>query len=326
LLWKNSRPAFAKPALTGRLIHRVLLQSLLSHTRNDTPGDTTVRNIRVTAPAKINLYLRVLGVRPDGYHEIETLFQAIDLCDELIIRKSGGQTTIEVPGYPDLETEDNLVIRAIRWIENEFREKLPVNILLMKHIPEAAGLGGGSSDGAATLLGIRNLFNLNLTDEDMSRAALSLGADVSFFLKGGTAVGEGVGECLTSVTLKDAYPVLLINPGFRVSTGQVFREFSKGLTGRPREGKLWKLLGLPHKFEDLLHNDLQSVCERLYPETGTVRRALGDLGIKRTLMTGSGPTFFGIADSDQVIRVKERIPPKWKVFFVRPVQRGVAID
>lgn len=284
-----------------------------------------MKSLSVHAHAKVNLYLGVLGVREDGYHELETLFQAITLFDELVIQESSGKSTFEVSGHPRLETDDNLVLRAQRWIESQIRERLPVSIRLTKNIPEAAGLGGGSSDAAAALLGIRDLFDLELTDDDLSRGALSLGADVPFFLNGGTAVGEGIGERLTPVTLPYAYSLILINPGFPVSTPLVFREFSKGLTDRPRKGKLWKLLGLHHGLEDLMHNDLQSTCERLYPEVEEARKVLGSLGLRKTLMTGSGPTIFGPSDTDVTTIVRGCLNQSWKVFFSEPAQKGVVI-
>ena len=285
-----------------------------------------MRSLRVITPAKINLYLGVLSSRQDGYHQIETLFQAIDLSDELIIREKVGESTIEVPGHPALETEDNLVIRALRWIENEVKEKIRVSLSLTKNIPESAGLGGGSSDAAATLLGIRELFDLNLGDDELNRGALTLGADVPFFLTGGTAVGEGIGERLTPVTMPVNYSVLLVNPGFPVSTAAVFRKFSKGLTGRPAKGKLWNLLGEKSELEELLHNDLQPVCEGLYPEISEICNSLEDLGIRRAMMTGSGPTVFGTVEPYQGTKLRERIPKKWKTFLTRPLQRGVIID
>ena len=145
-----------------------------------------MKKLRVRASAKINLFLRVLGRRGDGYHDLESLFQTIDLCDELIISESSGSTVLEVPGNPSLETEDNLVMRAVRWLEGRTGEPLSVRIRLKKRIPEAAGLGGGSSDAAGTLLGIRALLDLDLSNDDLLKGfrlcSGLLGLGLGFFL------------------------------------------------------------------------------------------------------------------------------------------------
>ncbi len=252
-----------------------------------------MKSLRVQTPAKINLFLQVLGIRPDGFHDIQTLFQAIDLDDELIIAKGGAEPTLQVPGFRELESDHNLVMRALRWLEAHTGRELVVRMTLSKKIPVAAGLGGGSSDAAAALKGLSLLFDLGLPEEELARAALELGADVPFFLKGGTAVGEGIGERLTTVTLPFDYELILVNPGFPVSTGSIFREFSKNLTGKALEGKLWMRIREGRSVEDLLDNDLQSVAEVLHPQIRGVRDLMEKSGVRKTLMSGSGPTVFG---------------------------------
>jgi len=285
-----------------------------------------MKKLRARAPAKINLYLRVLDRRQDGYHELETVFQAVDLSDELFVEPSSGPSRLEVPSHPHLETNDNLVLRSLRWLEEEAERQISVRMKLVKRIPEAAGLGGGSSDAAAALLGIATLLDLGLQDSDLLRAAVALGADVPFFLKGGTAVGEGIGERLTSVQLPTDYGVLLVNPGFPVATAAVFREYSKSLTGKRIRGTLWKILRELQRVEDLLYNDLQPSAERLHPEISDVRMHMAGAGIAKPLMSGSGPTVFGIGDFDWVAAVEERFPPKWSTFVTRPLATGVSID
>jgi len=283
------------------------------------------RSIRVTTPAKINLFLRVLAERPDGYHDIETVFQAIDLYDELIIDETVGATSLSVPDRPDLESEDNLIMRAARWLENRIGQSLPVKIRLVKRIPVAAGLGGGSSDAAATLVGMRSLFGLDLGNDELFEGAVALGADVPFFLRGGSAVGEGIGERLSSVNLPMNYSVLLICPALSVSTGAIFREFSKILTGEGREGTLWPRLQEAARVEDLLCNDLQSVTESRYPELVAVRRSMENAGLKAVLMSGSGPTFFGLIEPAEVENVIRRLPSELKIVSARPVRRGIVL-
>jgi 4-diphosphocytidyl-2-C-methyl-D-erythritol kinase len=284
------------------------------------------RVVRLHAPAKINLFLRVLGKREDGYHELETVFQAVDLEDELIIHKAPARSSLEVPGHEALETESNLVMRALRWLEKKRGRELPVAMRLMKNIPMAAGLGGGSSNAAAALLGIRALYDLDLEDHDLLRGAASLGADVPFFLYGGTAVGEGIGELLTPVELPENYGLVLVNPGFPVQTATVFRRLSKTLTGEFRKGRVWAVIEESRSVEDLLHNDLQSVAEELHPEISNIRHKVETAGAKRALMTGSGPTVFGIAETGVTKEIVKSLPASWKCFTARPTRRGIRID
>lgn len=289
-------------------------------------GTTFMKRLRVRAPAKINLYLKVLGARPDGYHELETVFQAVELYDELFIECTSGPTSLEVPGHPQLETEDNLVLRSLRWLEQETEQSIPVRMKLVKGIPEAGGLGGGSSDAAAALVGISTLMDLGLQEYDLRRAAAALGADVSFFLTGGSAVGEGIGERLRQVQLPMDYSLLLVNPGFLVSTAAVYREYSKSLTAEITRGTVWQGLRKLQRVVDLLHNDLQDAAERLYPEIATVRNAMAGAGVSNVLMSGSGPTVFGMLDPDSSDRVGEGFDARWSTFVTRPLAAGVTID
>lgn len=281
--------------------------------------------VKLLAPAKINLFLRVLGRRPNGYHELETLFQAIDLYDELIIEKTTGLTTIEVPFHPELESEANLVLRGLRWIEARVERPLPVRFRLKKKIPTAGGLGGGSSDAAAALLGIRALFDLDLPDVELVIAAAQLGADVPFFLTGGTAVGEGIGEILTPVDLSLDYGLILINPGFQVPTARVFGELSRGLTGHDGKGRLWALIRAGARIEEMLHNDLQPVAEKLYPKISELGKALVSAGLKAVLMSGSGPTVFAVIGRDESDSVAARLPENVVFLRARPVKTGIII-
>lgn len=287
-----------------------------------------MKSIRVRTPAKINLFLRVLGPRPDGYHDIETLFQAIDLHDEITIRETSGTDGLDVPGYPDLENEQNLVIRALRRVEKRTGRRLPVKIHIAKTIPVAGGLGGGSSDAAGMLLGIRALFDLELTDTDLHQMAAELGADVPFFLLGGSAVGEGIGERLTRVSVPLDYGLIVVNPGFAVSTARVYHEFGRTLTTRPRESRLWAVLSKFRNFEELLENDLEPVTEAIHPEIREMRKELEKAGVTKALMTGSGPTVFGIASrsKQELEKIQGKLGTKWSATVSKPWDRGPTLD
>lgn len=285
-----------------------------------------MKSLRVQSPAKINLFLRVLRRRPDGYHELETLFQAIDVYDELILAECVSPSTLLVPGFPDLESDDNLVVRALRWLENRTGRELRVRMKLVKRIPVAGGLGGGSSDAAAALRGISRLFDLELSEEELAGAALALGADVPFFLVGGAAVGEGVGERLTPVKLPLDYDLILVNPGFPVSTAAIFREFSKNLTGTVREGRLWMKIREGRSVEELLENDLQRVAESIQPQIRETREVMERAGLRLTRMSGSGPTLFALIRNHSPEALAKRLPPQWRIFPARPIASGMAID
>ncbi len=284
-----------------------------------------MRTLRVKAPAKVNIYLRVLARRPDGYHDLETLFQAVDLHDELILRETTAESKLEVPDYPELE-KDNLILKAVTLVEKLVGAKLRLNILLIKRIPIAGGLGGGSSDAAAALVGINRLFNLGLEDLALHKAARELGADVPFFLSGGSAVGYGVGDRLTPAPLDWTEDLILLNPNFPVSTARVFKEYSKDLTDFKRQATLIDRLKDRIAPADILYNDLQAISERLFPEIREIREWLQREGVSKALMSGSGPTVFGIGRRETLLRVMSRAPAKWNSFVVRPLRSGLTID
>ncbi len=286
-----------------------------------------MKTIRLRSPSKINLFLRVLGKRPDGYHEIETLFQEIDLADEIVITRKDAVTSLRVIGAPELETDDNIIFKALKWLETLSGRRFDVEIELRKKIPVAAGLGGGSSNAAATILGIRSLFDLDWLDLDaIIPLTAAIGADVPFFFNGGAAIGEGVGEKLTSVFIEQPDDILLVNPGFPVSTARIFGEVSKTLTGEMRAGILQRLYGESHDARSFLYNDLQTIAERLHPSISSVMDALRGVGIENPLMSGSGPTVFGFFDRKTRCSQFSNFPKTWKVILTRPSKMGVSID
>lgn len=285
-----------------------------------------MHKIRATTPAKINLFLQVLDRRPDGYHTIETLYQAISLREELIIEKSSGPCKLDVIGAPQLKSDDNLVIRALRWMEDRVGCRIPVRIRLTKQIPIAAGLGGGSSNAAGMLLALRELFEFRVSDQDLRTGAEELGADITFFFTGGSAVGEGIGEIVTPVKMFSDYRIVLVNPGFPISTARVYREFSRNLTGNPLEGRLWSVLRESAKVWDILHNDLQPVSESLYPEILEIGKRLEDTGFKHVLMSGSGPTFFALVPRGESTPVNFAFPSEWIILEASPEPNGIVLD
>lgn len=272
-------------------------------TARATSGAPAAGSVAVRAPAKINLSLDVLRRRADGYHDLAGVMQALDLHDRVILSAApGGAASLEVhaPGAgPALPAdESNLALRALRALERRSGRSLPARIRLEKAVPVAAGLGGGSSDAAAVLLGLDRLFHLNLPAGVLAEVAVGIGADVPFFLVGGTCFAEGKGEVLTPLAFPGRWPVVLARPAHAVSTAEVFAAFDPaGVRGRPDHPGMRRALA-EGDFDGVcrrLANALESVTLPRYPEVAALKERFGDLGAPGCLMSGSGPTVFALA-------------------------------
>lgn len=260
----------------------------------------TGTSLTLKAPAKINLYLKVLNRRPDGYHEIESVMQKITLFDVLHLKRQAGGITLSCPGSKIPENSDNLVCRAAETFFAAAGIAPGVRIILEKNIPVAAGLGGGSSDAAAALLGLNRLFGVELELEKLLQMGLQLGADVPFFVHNySAAVAGSIGEDLKRVDPGQDYWIVLVNPGFAVSTKWVYENFpltscsNPYILARVREEGRESLALHPGIFAEL-GNDLEAVTEKRYPEIGHIKKELQKAGAVTALMSGSGPTVFGL--------------------------------
>jgi 4-diphosphocytidyl-2-C-methyl-D-erythritol kinase len=243
----------------------------------------------VRCPAKVNLYFRVVGRRPDGYHEVVTVMQPLTLTDVLTVTLAGEgiNLTCDCPELP--QGEENLVWRAARLFQEEAGLKQGVRLGLRKRIPIAAGLGGGSSDAAGALLALNELAGKPLSPERLHRLASRLGADVPFFLRRGPAVGRGTGTQLSAVTLLP-YWYLLVNPGVLLSTRWVYENLDlAGLSGAPGT-EVWD----PEHPETWVQNDLGTVALKRFPELAQLLAGLHDAGAWCQGISGSGPTLFGL--------------------------------
>ncbi|MEJ5186750.1 MAG: 4-(cytidine 5'-diphospho)-2-C-methyl-D-erythritol kinase [Candidatus Geothermincolales bacterium] len=273
------------------------------------------RRIALEAPAKINIFLKVGERRPDGYHSILTLFQAVDLCDLVEVELSSSGVEIVAEGHVP-QGEENLCVRAARAFERLYGGEVGARIRLHKRIPVGAGLGGGSSDAAAVLVGLNLLLGEPLNREDLERAAAEIGSDVPFFLSGGTAEARGRGELLQRLPSARGLLTLLLNPGFSLSTAEVYREFdrlnpSPGPLGDIPEGLKRGLetgdAGLVGKH---IRNDLVEAALELAP---VLRPALERLGREGPCgMSGSGPTLFLLSgDEEALVRAGIRLAFPW---------------
>ncbi|MEJ2689982.1 MAG: 4-(cytidine 5'-diphospho)-2-C-methyl-D-erythritol kinase [Deltaproteobacteria bacterium] len=254
------------------------------------------------APAKINLYLKILRRREDGYHELDTAMAKLQLADTIDLEKRPTAVTLQCPGSRLPTDERNLAYRAARSFLEQTASSGGIWIRLRKNIPIAAGLGGGSSDAAAVLSGMNELFGRPLSQEQLMGLGKRLGADVSFFIQDFPCCqAEGIGEILHPFNLENGYSVLLVNPGFSVSTRWAYENFALTtpanayILGREWQDKSSDRLFSRHYLSNL-SNDLESVTCVRYPDITSIKARILQYGALTALMSGSGPTVFGIFD------------------------------
>jgi 4-diphosphocytidyl-2-C-methyl-D-erythritol kinase len=273
------------------------------------------------ASAKVNLTLEVLGKRPDGYHEIATVLQAVDLFDRLTVETA---STISLSADdPDLPTDErNLVVRAARLLREGAGPGLGARMHLTKRIPVSAGLGGGSSDAAAALRGLSRLWGLRPARARLAELAVALGMDVPFFLGRGTSLATGRGERLRPLTGGGGYALVLVNPGVPLSTREVYGRVPAGWRGGAA-GAARMIEALRQRsaarVAAALTNDLERVVAPALPAIGRMKEALLAAGALGAVMSGSGPTVFGIARSlDHARQIRRRVTRAgWSAWAVR---------
>jgi len=287
------------------------------------------REITLPSPAKINLYLDVLERRPDGYHDLETLFQTVSLCDTITVRVDDSGRGIEVSSddasLPD--GEENLAGRAARALLDEKKvasSGLGIRIDIRKRIPVGAGLGGGSGDAATTLVALNRLLRLELSAERLEAIGATVGSDVPFLVRGGAAIGRGRGEILTRVPCLEPVDLLLAKPDVSVSTRWAYENLGPSLTRRgplsivgPRCGNL--------KVEDLvasLWNAFEDAVTRRHPEVREIRDAMIAGGASGALMSGTGPTVVGIFTDSAKLRDTESSLRSLSCWFERALPVG----
>jgi 4-diphosphocytidyl-2-C-methyl-D-erythritol kinase len=255
--------------------------------------------LRLRANAKINLFLEVLDKRQDGYHDIETVFQSVDLHDVIMLREDRPGVMEIRCDHPQVPLDSsNLAYRAAELLLKETGKRYGVRIYILKRIPIGAGLAGGSADGAATLVGLNELWRLGYSVEDLLQLGRQLGADVPFCIMGGTALGQGRGDELTRLTSFSEIPVVIANPGFQISTSWAYRSLkSLGLTRARKSANI--LIGKMQRRDvsgagEELFNIFESVVTGEYPLVRRIKEEFIRSGALGALMTGSGPTVFAL--------------------------------
>ena len=279
----------------------------------------------VGAPAKVNLFLEVLNRREDGYHNINSLFQAVSLFDRLkFTRKLDSGINLTVENNPDLPTDDsNLVVRACLLMQKEFGLKSGLEISLQKNIPVAAGLGGGSADGAAAILACNVLFELDLNIQEMARLGLQIGSDIPFFFSSGQAQVTGRGEIIAETEYPTDYWLVLITPDIAVSTAESYAALKIGLTrtNNPINLKPCRTFAEFVESLKLLTNNFEEAHLLSYPELVRIKDELLKRKALLARMSGSGATMFGIFKEVAEEWTSNRIfnQGDWQINVVRPI-------
>lgn len=268
--------------------------------------------MRLLAPAKLNLFLHVLGRRDDGYHELQTVFQFVDICDELTFSARDDSEIVRVGGLEGLAPGEDLVVRAARALQQAAGVTAGADIDVIKRIPAGGGLGGGSSDAATTLLGLARLWGLDWDRGRLAELGLTLGADVPVFVHGHAAWAEGVGERLTPVTLEEPW-YLVVDPGVVVSTAEVFQ--APELTrDSPR-------LTIRDFVSGGGRNDFEPVVRARYPEVAAALDWLAGHGQAHLTGTG-GCVFAAFATQAAAEAAHAALPRRWKGFVARGLNRS----
>jgi 4-diphosphocytidyl-2-C-methyl-D-erythritol kinase len=265
------------------------------------------------APAKINWFLSVLNKREDGYHDISSLMQGVDLYDSLLFEEDKALNVIS--DLPDLPVGKNLVFRAAKLLMDEAGVQKGAKITLLKEIPLSAGMGGGSSDAAWTLIGLDRLWKMDLGAERLRQLGAMIGSDVPFFIDAIFAHVTGRGEIVTPLTGAPALDLLLVNPGIPVSTAWAYNARQIGLTKKPIDIKLFCQTLDRKDFDTLrsmLINDLEEVVIDAHPEIGWIKEKLYAQGAAVSAMSGSGSTVFGVfRSSAEALRASGSMKAYW---------------
>jgi len=272
-----------------------------------------LETLTLSAPAKINYLLDVIAKRPDGYHDLRMIMQRVNLCDQISLTVTATPdiiVTCNSPGIPD--GPKNIAWKAAKVLLDRAKSVNGVKIEITKKIPTAAGLGGGSSDAASVLMGLNELLEIGYSDKELMKIGCTIGADVPFFIFKETAVAEGIGEKFTLLPEVPKCWILLVNPGIHISTAWVYRSLQ--LT------KMKELNRLPEFFESIEHvasvlsNDLEAVTISAFPIIAEIKSHLINLGAVGSMMSGSGPTVFGMFksfDSAEVARIQITNGTNW---------------
>ena len=289
-----------------------------------------MREVRLRAFAKVNYALDVLGLRADGYHEISTVMQSISLADELELRRATGgfDLSLEPEELRIGAQEQNTTYLAWKALRRLTGRELPVEVTLRKEIPAGAGLGGGSADAAAVLVGLDELFGLGFRVDELRGIGAGIGADVPFCVSGGTALGEGIGEILTPLPSPPMHHLVVAKPLRSVDTGMIYHAFDEARTKSTHSVKpvvsALRSGSLP-AFAAAVGNDLAPVTMDIIPEVGEKEQTLLASGALGVSMSGSGTAVYGIFDDEKAASIAKDTVDALFIGVYGPVSHGVKI-
>lgn len=280
--------------------------------------------LSLPSPGKVNLRLEVVGKRPDGYHELRSLMERVNIADEVTVKivERNIQVTCDDESIPP--DEGNIAFKAVKEILAYSSRNVGVEVHIKKRIPVAAGMGGGSSNAAAVIKAVNHLLKLKLTKEKLMKIGLKVGADVPFFLFEAPALAEGIGEQLKKIKAMPKLLFLIANPNISVSTRWVYGKLSLDPERQTAHLEVPNSYRTKRDVAKIVHNDLEKVTVREYPVVAEIKDEMLKLGALVSQMTGSGPTVFGIfSDKAQLLKAYERMKKKtqkgWKVFMAENV-------
>ncbi len=284
-----------------------------------------VRSLELPSFAKINLCLRILGKRDDGFHKVFTVLQTISLHDRLLFEVAGNEILLSCDSAEIPKGSTNIIVRAAGAVKAKFGVGSGLRIDLEKRIPLPGGLGGGSSNAAMTLLALNKLWEINAGIDDLAEIAAGLGTDVPFFLYGGTAIGTGTGSTIEPIEKSKEFHAIVVTPDVDVSTAEAYARLNAmHLTSGESERIL-----LNYRFDAgqgfEMVNDIEKTVFAAYPEIERVKNRLLELGAASAMMSGSGASVFGIFDNEETRQTALKAlgqEPNWRSFAVATISRN----
>ena len=276
--------------------------------------------MKLRAYAKINIGLNILGKRSDGYHDLETVFHEIDCFDEIELERHE-KVTMTADSILVPIDGSNLCLSAANLLQKEKHVRQGVVIHLKKNIPIGAGLGGGSSDAAAVLCGLNHFWELRLSNNQLRSLAAQIGADVPFFIEGGTAYATGRGEILESISLPLPFWIAVITHLVRISTGWAFSQLVQKRNGKASglQTKLVKQISNPQKLKSIVQNDFEPLVLKTHPELSRVKEKLNEMGAVFSLMSGSGSSIYGFFENDnKALAALSSFPKNYQTSITAP--------
>ncbi|MFQ6678379.1 MAG: 4-(cytidine 5'-diphospho)-2-C-methyl-D-erythritol kinase [Fidelibacterota bacterium] len=269
--------------------------------------------------AKVNIGLQVLNQRPDGYHNLHTIFQELDFHDTVLISKTENGCVLKSNDKSFPLDKSNTCHKAYTILKREFPELSGVKIYMDKNIPACGGLGGGSSNGAAVLKGLNQMYMLGLSEDDLEQFAVEIGADVPFFIRGGCQLGEGIGERLTPIKVRLNGTFLLVIPPITISTNWAYKSLKKVLDTTREKANFADFFRRNIIPFELFQNDFERIVIPSHPEIGEIKGTLLMHGASFAGLSGSGSTVFGIFDEETAAEAAESVfPPNYRTTLTRP--------